>query len=96
MRGLRALGVPSSSYGGLLSSILISKLPPELCLIISRELMRPGFDDEDNRERGRSEKAVCRRVTATTAEGPREAPAYCIAIGGWCYCACCAQLSELS
>ena len=27
VRGLRALGVPSSSYGGLLSSVLINKLP---------------------------------------------------------------------
>jgi hypothetical protein len=38
IRGLRALGVPASSYGGLLSSILISKLPAELRLIVSREL----------------------------------------------------------
>ena len=38
VRGLWALGVPASSYGGLLSSILISKLPMELRLIVSREL----------------------------------------------------------
>ena len=37
VRGLRALGVPASSYGGLMSSILISKLPTELRLIVSRE-----------------------------------------------------------
>ena len=30
VRGLRALGVPASSYGGLLSSILVSKLPTGL------------------------------------------------------------------
>ena len=38
IRGLRGLGVPSESYGGLLSSILMTKLPPELRLCISREL----------------------------------------------------------
>ena len=36
--GLRGLGVLSESYGGLLSSILMTKLPPELCPCISREL----------------------------------------------------------
>ena len=30
VRGLRAFGIPASSYGGLLSSILVSKLPIEL------------------------------------------------------------------
>ena len=46
VRGLRALGVPSTSYGGLLSSILISKLPPELRLIISRGLNEGEWDFE--------------------------------------------------
>ena len=46
VRGLRSLGVPSSSYGGLLSSILISKLPPELRLIVSRELSEGEWDFE--------------------------------------------------
>ena len=44
VRGLRALGVPSDSYGGLLSSILINKLPPELRLIVSRELSEADWD----------------------------------------------------
>ena len=38
VRGVRALGVQSSSYGGLLTPVLISKLPTKLRLIISREL----------------------------------------------------------
>ena len=38
VRGLQALGVPTESYGGLLSSILMSKLPSELRLIVTREL----------------------------------------------------------
>ena len=38
VRGLRALGIDSESYGQLLSSILMNKLPTEMRLIISREL----------------------------------------------------------
>ena len=37
MRGLLALGVTADSYGGLLTSILMNKLPSEILLIISRE-----------------------------------------------------------
>ena len=32
------LGVPPNSYGGLLTSVLISKLPPEIRLIVSRAI----------------------------------------------------------
>ena len=46
VRGLRALGVPASSYGGLLSSILVSKLPTELRLIVSRELNESDWNFE--------------------------------------------------
>jgi len=35
VRGLKALGVPRESYGALLSSVVISKLPPEMRLIVS-------------------------------------------------------------
>ena len=38
VRGLRALGITADSYGGLLSSLLITKLPPEMRLIVSRSL----------------------------------------------------------
>ena len=36
--GLASLGVPSSSYGALLSSVLITKLPQEFHFTISREI----------------------------------------------------------
>ena len=45
-QGLQALGVASESYGGLLTSILISKLPPEIRLIISRDLTEDRWDME--------------------------------------------------
>ena len=46
VRGLRALGVPAESYGGLLTSILMNKLPPEIRLLISRELTKEKWDME--------------------------------------------------
>ena len=50
VRGLRALGVTTSSYGGFLSPILISRLPTELRLIVSRELKEEDWDLERVRE----------------------------------------------
>ena len=37
MRGLRALGVSAVSYGALLTSIIMNKLPSEIRLTVSRE-----------------------------------------------------------
>ncbi len=36
IRGFRSLGVSTESYGGLLASVLVNKLPPEIKLIVSR------------------------------------------------------------
>ena len=36
IRSLKSLGVELKSYGAMLSSMLLSKLPPELHLIVSR------------------------------------------------------------
>ena len=38
IRSLKALGVETESYGAMLSSVLLNKLPPELRLIVSREI----------------------------------------------------------
>ena len=38
VRGLRSLGVPPDSYGSLLSSVVMSKTPQEIRLIISRKV----------------------------------------------------------
>ena len=38
VRCLRSLGVTPSSYGSVLASILMSKIPHDLCLIVSREV----------------------------------------------------------
>ena len=47
VRGLCALGVLAGSYGGLLTSVLVSKLPSELCLIVSHETTAEGWDLDD-------------------------------------------------
>ena len=41
---LKSLSVTSSLYGSLLSSILMKKIPSELCLIISRETVKESWD----------------------------------------------------
>ena len=46
VRGLRALGAAASSYGGLLSSILMARLPAELHLMVSRRLSEDEWDPE--------------------------------------------------
>ncbi len=44
IRGLRALGVRPESYGGLLTSVLVNKLPSEIRLIVSREITAGKWD----------------------------------------------------
>ena len=43
IRGLRALGVSTTAYGGMFSSVLVNKLPPEIRLIVSREMTGDGW-----------------------------------------------------
>ncbi len=44
VRSLKALGVESETYGALLSSVLLNKLPPELRLIVSRNVSDSALD----------------------------------------------------
>ena len=44
VRSLRSLGIPPSSYGSLLSSIFMTKLPQELRVIVSREITNDEWD----------------------------------------------------
>ena len=43
VRSLKSLGVRAESYGSLLSSVLMNKLPSELRLIASRKFRELGF-----------------------------------------------------
>ena len=44
IRSLKALGVESGSYGAMLSSVLLNKLPPELRLVVSRKISADKLD----------------------------------------------------
>ena len=44
VRSLKSLGIESASYGALLAPILLSKLPPELRLIVSRKVSDSNLD----------------------------------------------------
>ena len=74
VRGLRALGVAASSYGGLLSRILISRLPSELRLILSRELREDEWNLESVREIFQREIEARERSAAATSSQSRKLP----------------------
>ena len=74
VRGLRALGVSASSYGGLLSPILMSRLPSELRLLISRELKEDEWNLESVREIIQREIEARERSAAATSPSPRKPP----------------------
>ena len=44
IRGLRTLGIDSDSYGSLLSSLLLNKIPAEMKLLISRSTESEGWE----------------------------------------------------
>ena len=44
VRWIESLDITSASYGSLLSSILMKKIPQDLCLIVSREIFRDEWD----------------------------------------------------
>ena len=44
MRGLKSLGIEAASYGALLLPVLLTKLPPDLWLIVSRKVSSSNLD----------------------------------------------------
>ena len=63
VRGLKSLGVESASYGSLLTSVLLQKLPHELRLIVSREVEEGDWNLDEllkqfEREIGARERAA--------------------------------------
>ena len=72
VRGLKALGVSVESYGGLLSSVLLNKLPSEIRLIVNRSLLGDSWDLDRILELFEAELTVRKRVVATQPK--RSAP----------------------
>ena len=75
VRGLRALGVSADSYGGLLTSILMNKLPPDIRLVVSRELTEASWEiDEMLKVVDREVDARERSATPSTRRLPQKPP----------------------
>ena len=73
VRGLKSLGVAPESYGSLLSSVLLNKLPQELQLIISRKTT----DDTwslDHLMKELEQELEARERAATTSGSPNTNP----------------------
>ena len=70
-RSLRSLGIEAASYGALLSPVLLTKLPPELRLIVSRKVSDSNLDmdallgtfEEELTARERANPQLTRRAT---------------------------------
>lgn len=73
VRGLKALGVDASCYGGLLSSILMNRLPSDLRLIVSRRLPDDAWSLESMMETFRRE-IEAREHSAGARPSPMKKP----------------------
>ena len=69
IRSLKALGVEPVSYGAMLSSVLLSKLPPDLRLIVSRKVAADDLDMETLLETFEQE-LVARERADTSGQPP--------------------------
>ena len=65
IRSLKALGVNPDSYGAMLSSVLLNKLPPELRLIISRQVCGPELDLDTLMKKVEEELTARERTTSS-------------------------------
>ena len=91
VRGLKSLGVPADTYGSLLSSVLLNKLPQDLRLILSRgvgddewkldQLMKLLEEEVQARERA---AVSSQTVSRKPMKGPSRAAA--LLAGGCYYC----------
>ncbi len=75
VRGLKALGVDASCYGGLLSSILMSRLPSDLRLIVSRGLREDAWSLESMMEIFRREIEARERSAGARPSPTKKPPA---------------------
>lgn len=74
VRGLKALGVEASCYGGLLSSSLMSRLPSDLRLIVSRGLRKDAWSLDSMMEIFRKEIEARERSAGARPSVTRKPP----------------------
>ena len=94
VRCLKSLGVTSSSYGSLLSSILMKKIPSELCLIISRETVKESWDLDSmmkvfEQELEARERAAVETGNAVLKRPAKEHPTTAALLTGQSPASCC-------
>lgn len=70
VRSLKALGVTSESYGSLLSSVLLSRLPQDLHLIISRRVPDSEWNLDSLLREVEEELAARERTVANSSQPP--------------------------
>ena len=71
IRSLRALGVEPESYGAMLSSVLLSKLPPDIRLIVSRKVSADDLDMDSLLETFEQELIARERANNSVSQPPR-------------------------
>lgn len=85
-RSLHSLGVSSSSYGSLLSSVFVNKLPKELRVVISKEFQQEEWDFDSlleivEKEINARERASC-SINLPSKKPPKEHPTVAALISG--------------
>ena len=72
VRSLKSIGIAASSYGNLLASILMKKIPSELCLIVSRETVEDNWDLDSLLKVLEKEIEARERASTNTSSQPRK------------------------
>ena len=99
IRSLRALGVEPESYGAMLSSVLLSKLPPDLRLIVSRKVSADDLDmesllktfEQELAARERASNSVTQSTRRGQTQGHSSTSAFVATMSGSLVCAFCEQ-----
>ena len=72
VRSLKSIGIAASSYSNLLASILMKKIPSELCLIVSRETVEDNWDLDSLLKVLEKEIEARERASTNTSAQPRK------------------------
>ena len=70
LRSLRSLGVEPTSYGAMLSPVLLTKLLPGLCLIVSRKISSADLDMDNLRKTFEEELVARERSSGSKTSHP--------------------------
>ena len=71
IRSLKALGVEPESYGAMLSSVLLTKLPPDIRLIVSRKVSADDLDMDSLLETFEQELIARERANNSSSQPQR-------------------------